>query len=456
LGRNSRDSITNSYRGASNGVDPVRRLLRGSAAHAAEQRSPAANAPIDRPTLFAPFRPWDAAISSVTQILPDDTSGPSAPWLAAAFLLTGLGTVLLGPLLPSLARDWQLSDAQSGLLLFAKFAGAFLGGVTVPSRLRLGIFAGTVLACLGFGGFAVSHSLLAGCLTLFVGGIGLGQIIASTNILAGRRYRTHTGSALASLNFFWSLGAVLTGLLVAAVLPRFGLRNPLLWLATFFLVTGIGGLVRPVAVDKQNVRSVSRVRPIPVAIIIFFAVLLFLYGGLETCLTAWITTFTLRLSDLRLLGGQSGVILMWTALTAGRALASLALRFAAERTVQRVGLAFSVVFIAMLSVAHHGRLLSLCCILVGLSLAPFFPTTFALLMHYGPSARIAGFILAVSGLGAALFPWLMGIISTHIGSLRVAMAVPWTIALALLLLTLVYPEASVSDARFPFQTDGEI
>ena len=40
-----------------------------------------------------------------------------------------------------------------------------------------------------------------------------------------------TGSALSSLNFFWSLGAVLTGLLAAAVLPRFHLRGPLLvWL----------------------------------------------------------------------------------------------------------------------------------------------------------------------------------------------------------------------------------
>ena len=39
--------------------------------------------------------------------------------------------------------------------------------------------------------------------------------------------------------------------------------------------------------------------------------------------------------------------------------------------------------------------------LLGLSLAPFFPSTFALLIRNNPSAREAGFILAVSGLGAA-------------------------------------------------------
>ncbi|HZZ41180.1 MAG TPA: hypothetical protein VFE06_18725, partial [Acidobacteriaceae bacterium] len=129
------------------------------------------------------------------------SSGPSAPWLAFGFLLTGLGTVMLGPLLPWLAHHWHLSDSQSGLLLFAKFVGAFLGGVTVPRRLRLGLFSGMLLACLGFGCFALSHDLLSGCLTLFVSGFGLGQIIASTNILAGRRYRAFTGSALSSLNF---------------------------------------------------------------------------------------------------------------------------------------------------------------------------------------------------------------------------------------------------------------
>jgi len=53
-------------------------------------------------------------------------------------------------------------------------------------------------------------------------------------------------------------------------------------------------------------------------------------------------------------------------------------------------------------------------------------------MHRNPTAREAGFILAVSGLGAAVFPWLMGTVSTHTGSLREAMAVPATLALLLL------------------------
>ena len=368
----------------------------------------------------------------------DTNPGPSAFWLAAGFLLAGLGTVMLGPVLPTLAHDWHMDDAHSGLLLAAKFAGSFLGGVSVPRRLRLGIAAGMACSCAGFAAFGLSHGLLNGCLALFIGGFGLGQIIASTNILAGRRYRRHTGSALASLNFFWSLGAVVCGLIAAAVLPRWGLRGPILTFAGMFLAAGLGGLLgtaRTTAPDANQAAPIDVSLPRPA--LFHFALLLFLYGGLETCMTGWLTTYTLRFSDLHLLGGQSALVLLWSALTVGRAISAAAMRWVSESTIQRLGLALSAVLIAALTATRSGALLSLDCLLLGLALAPFFPSTFAILMARRPTAREAGLILAVSGLGAALFPWMMGVVSTHSGSLRIAMAVPFALALALLLLSLL-------------------
>jgi len=375
----------------------------------------------------------------------DGVAGPSVLWLAIGFLLAGLGTVMLGPLMPTLLHDWRLTDQQGGLLLAAKFVGSFLGGVSVPRRLRLGVLGGMAFACAGFGAFALSVGLMSGAACLFVGGFGLGQIIASTNIVIGRRYREHTGSALASVNFFWSLGAVLCGVVAAAALPRFHLRGPLLTFAGLFLVTGLGGLLNPSRDATATAESsAEEAPPLPLSMLTRFALLLFLYGGLETCMTGWLTTYTLRFSDVRLLGGQSAIVLLWSALTAGRALSSAALRVMREATLQRIGLALSALLIAALVTTRHGSLLSLYCVLLGLSLAPFFPTTFALLMKRRPTAREAGFILAVSGLGAALFPWLMGFVSTQSGSLRVAMAVPLGLALILLLLSLKGPGAEAA------------
>ncbi len=366
----------------------------------------------------------------------DGVAEPSVVWLAIGFLLAGLGTVMLGPLMPTLLHDWRLTDQQGGLLLAAKFVGSFLGGVSVPRRLRLGVLGGMAFACAGFGAFALSVGLMSGAACLFVGGFGLGQIIASTNIVIGRRYREHTGSALASVNFFWSLGAVLCGVIAAAALPRFHLRGALLTFAGLFLVTGLGGLLNPSRKGAATAESSAvDAPPLPMPILTRFALLLFLYGGLETCMTGWLTTYTLRFSDVHLLGGQSAIVLLWSALTAGRALSSAALRVMREATLQRIGLALSALLIAALVTTRHGPLLSLYCVLLGLSLAPFFPTTFALLMKRRPTAREAGFILAVSGLGAALFPWLMGFVSTQSGSLRVAMTVPLALALILLALS---------------------
>jgi len=382
----------------------------------------------------------------------DSSSGPTALWLAAGFILAGLGTVLLGPILPILLHQWQLTDAQGGILISAKFLGAFLGGITVLPRLRVAILAGCVLCCCGFGSFALSHSLIPAAISLFFGGLGLGQLIASTNILVGRRFRSaHAGSALASLNTFWSLGAVLTGILAAVLLPRFGIRNPVVSFAGLFLVVGLGGLLNRSHADSQDTPSATASAPtaLPRLILLKFGLFLFLYGGLETCLANWLTTYTLRFSDAHFAGGQSALVFLWIALTVGRAFSAVILRWLRESTLQRIGLACAAALIVALCFTGNTARISVICILLGLSLAPFFPSTFALLIRNNPSAREAGAILAVSGLGAALFPWMMGVISTHTGSLRNAMVIPFALALGLLCLSFWRISSEVSPSADP-------
>lgn len=164
---------------------------------------------------------------------------PSAGLMHFGFVLTGLGTALLGPILPLLTRQWHLQDAQSGLLLLAQFCGSFTGGISVSRHLRRSLLAGFAAAAVGFGTFSLASGLALACVGLFVGGFGLGQIIASTNILAGRRYTEHRGSALALLNFSWSFGAMLSPLLAAWLLPRFPLSGMLECFATLFAVAAL-------------------------------------------------------------------------------------------------------------------------------------------------------------------------------------------------------------------------
>jgi FHS family glucose/mannose:H+ symporter-like MFS transporter len=358
-------------------------------------------------------------------------------------VLAGLGTALLGPILPLLARQWAMQDSQSGLLMMAKFCGAFLGGVSVSGRLRRSMLVGLTAGTVGFGMFSLAPTMSVGCVGLFVGGFGLGQMITSINILAGRRFTAQRGSALSMLNFSFSLGAMLSALLAAWLLPKFALRGLLECFAAMFLLGAIGLLLQmrgetgglsSASISEEFAVSAEDVPAVGIGgrAYLYFAGLLFLYGGLETCLSGWLTTFALRYGDKTLVVSEYTTLLLWMSLTVGRVGAAAVMLRVGERTVQRWGLALAAAFTAGLAMAHSAATIAGFAVLLGLSLAPFFPATFALLMAERPAARQAGIVLAVSGLGAAALPWLMGVVSTRTGSLQVALALPFAAAVALL------------------------
>ncbi len=365
---------------------------------------------------------------------------PSAALMHLAFILTGLGTAMLGPLLPLLARQWTLRDEQSGLLLMAQFCGSFLGGVSVSWRLRRSLLIGMGAGAVGMGCFAIAPGLPVACASLLVAGFGLGHSITAVNILAGQRFtEARRASALALLNFFWSLGAMLAPLLTAWLTPRFALRGLLESFALLFLVCGVGMAVqmRGAGAETRVLESdVDGTAGLAKRVFVFFMLMLFLYGGLETCLGGWLTTYALRYGDRTLAVSEYTTLLLWLSLTAGRAGSSLLLLRAPERVVRSVALGMTVLLTAGLAVAHGATAIAVCTVLLGLSLAPWFPVTFSQLMGEQPRARQAGIVIAVSGLGAAALPWMMGVISSRTGSLQVALTIPLLAAMGLLAMSL--------------------
>jgi MFS transporter, FHS family, glucose/mannose:H+ symporter len=376
-------------------------------------------------------------------------AAPSLGLMHYALLLSGLGTALLGPILPQLATQWHMRDSDSGLLMMAKFCGAFLGGVSVSRKLRRSLLVGFAAGAVGFGCFAFAPSMAIGCAGLFVGGFGLGRMITSTNILAGRRFTAHRGAALSLLNFSFSLGAMLSALLAAWLLPLFRLHWLMVCFAALFVVGGAGLLLEMTGStwEEDSAQPVEKPKEGGVSerIYLYFAALLFFYGGLETCLSGWLTTFALRYGQKTLVVSEYTTLLLWMSLTFGRVVASALMLRVGERTVQRAGLVLSAMFTAALAVSHSAVWIAAFAVLLGLSLAPFFPATWALLMAERPSARQAGIVLAVSGLGAAAFPWLMGVVSTATGSLQIALGLPLATALVLLGLSMLSPRTKVMD-----------
>ncbi|RXH56839.1 MFS transporter [Granulicella sibirica] len=357
---------------------------------------------------------------------------PTLPAMHAGLVLAGLGTALLGPILPLVAHQWQLLDSQSGLLMAAKFCGAFVGGVTVSKKLKRGLVVGFLAAALGFFGFAISPGLMTGCATLALGGFGIGRTITATNILAGRRFTAHRGSALSLLNFSFSAGAMLSALGAAWLLPKFPLRGVLEGFAAAFAVVALWIGVQGRGTSDDEVPVEAGGAGFGGGLFAYFIGLLFLYGGLETCLGGWLTTFALRYGDKSFALSEYTTLVFWMALTVGRAGSSALMLRVSERTLQRSGLVASALCVAGLGVAHGGLAIALVAMLLGLSLSPFFPSTFSLLMADRPTASQAGVVMSASGLGAAALPWAMGVVSTRTGSLQMALILPLGAAVGLL------------------------
>jgi FHS family glucose/mannose:H+ symporter-like MFS transporter len=378
------------------------------------------------------------------------TDVPSAALLHLAMMLTGVATALLGPVLPLISHHWHLQDQQSGLLLLAQFCGAFTGGLTVQKHLRRSVTFGLAAGFIGFMGFALSPSLPFACIWLFLGGWGTGQVITACNIIAARRYAEHRGSALALLNFSWSFGAMLSPLLAAWLTPHFALRTLLCSFAALHALALTGVLIelraKPAEVvpgsDGGSDAIASGAGGLALRAVLYFAAMLFFYGGVETCLAGWLTTFALRYGDRTLVVSEYTTLVFWASLTIGRGLSSALMLRIGERPLQRAGLIVTAICTVGLATSHGAIAIAAYSIFLGLSLAPFFPATFSVLMGDKPSARQAGTVICMSGLGAAFLPALMGVVSTHSGSLQLALGIPLVASVVLLAMSFFPPLAT--------------
>jgi fucose permease len=369
------------------------------------------------------------------------TPEPSPLLFHAAMLLSGFGTVFLGPVLPALAASAHTTDSGSGLFFTAQFIGAFFGGITTSHRLFFCLVRGLSAASAGFLLLALCAGLHAGVLwdaaALVSLGFGVGQMLTSVNLLAAQRYQKQRSSALSLINFTWSLGAVTAPFLLGSILSSASLTIVLGAVTILFIVVLMWAAfsVRG-SLLKQEQQSRRTEAHLPRTAFLSFAAMLLLYGGVETCLSGWITTFGTRYGNATLRISTLGATALWIGITGGRALAPLLLKFLRERVFLIATLCAATIVVALLSRSSGAISITLLAALLGLSLAPWFPLVLSSMLSRGSSARETGIIIALSGIGAAILPLLVGVVSRSTGSLRTALTIPLTGLLLLILLAL--------------------
>jgi MFS transporter, FHS family, glucose/mannose:H+ symporter len=353
--------------------------------------------------------------------------------LHSGFALTGAGTVLLGGILPRLSTQWHLRDKDAGLLLLVQFATSASGALLVRRNFWKTLACGYGL--FGAGGIGIFLLQQRSLPAFAVYGLGLGLAMTSTNMLVGRRHPNRTGAALALLNFSWSAGAVACPLLVAQFL-RHGASSSAFGVLGLVVIPFV---LLPVFAGRRDFAPPVVSSPAAAGIreattIAYFALLAFLYVGIEATVGNWVSTYATRVTGWNFAGSSLALAVFWAALLLGRAMTPAMLNFMTERRLYRASVIATMAGISLLLAAHSARVVLAGSAVTGLALAPLFPLIVSLFLAEIGESRNAGWVFGIAGLGGALLSWLTGIVSTAAGSLRIGLAVPGAAALFMMAL----------------------
>jgi fucose permease len=362
------------------------------------------------------------------------SSAQTLTLLHPVFLLTGILHAIGGPLLPSVASAFHLNDSQSGLLFFLYFAGSSLGALLcIGSYARIVAvgFVAIVLSCLAVA--IVPWPILLVVFLLL--GISVGLPMSAVSLFVGRSFPQRSASVLAFLNMSWSAGALIAPLLAASILVHHTFRMAYLLLAAasamavFVCVRFLRDAPEPTR-SGPNLRGVANLR-----LIVAFAFATFLQVGIENTAVAWLPTYMLRIAGSGAVFAATLSTLYWVGFLVSRGFAALVLLYVKPAFVLFTSVIVALGAAVLLVIAASVSVGGIAMFLLGFALAPTYPLLIAQSFSRVRQVSDTRWILAASGFGGSVLPWLTGWISSQSGSIRTGIAtIPATLVLMFFLL----------------------
>ena len=371
--------------------------------------------------------------------------------LVAGFVLTGTVTTLLGPLLPILAAQWSLSDARSGTFFVAQFAGSTLAALSagflaqrIGMKLTLAggfLLMGTGLGTLFGSGPTMSHIAIAGY------GLGLGFTIPNINLVVADMQRPRSAAALNLLNMLWTAGALASPLLVSLAVQVGRLQMMLLMVASIAFAIALSmAFVRfgGSYVQIPDTRSATEA-PARAGRWLTFALVFFLYVGLENSLAGWAAAYAQRTGVAHSFASAALVpAAFWASLLVGRALFSiLMMSLITPAATAFLGSVMVALGCALMIVGGSPALVIGGVSVAGFGLAPIFPNAIAFARVWFSERNITP-LFACAGLGGATIPYFIGVASTLTGRMSNGIWLVLMLAAALAALQLRLPRGTVS------------
>ena len=349
-----------------------------------------------------------------------------------AIFVYGMIAAMLGTILPDLSKRFVLTPSQNGTIAFAQALGLMIASLAVGPLLddfgkKAGLVLGLILIAIVLGLLPRSGGYGSIVLLLFLLGMGGGVVVTAANALTSDVGEAHRAIALNFVNLFFGLGGLATPFISANLFKR----N---WVRLCYTVAGLTVITLaieaathmppPAGAGRFILSNAGPVLGRPLLFLLGF--FLFLYVGCEVDVWNWLVRHLIaqgvpesRALNILSLGFALGMLI-------GRvAVAPVLARVTPVHVTLGASIAMVVTTFLMLRVRSAAAATALV-FLAGLSMAPVFPTTLAIVASAFPAmtSTAQGIVIAFGWAGLAVSSRIIGSIAgSDPGRLRKALLV---------------------------------
>jgi fucose permease len=340
--------------------------------------------------------------------------------LAAIFAIFVYGMIaaMLGTILPELSERFHLSPSQNGTVASAQALGLILASLGVGPLLdnegnKLGMVLGLVFISIALLALPRSPGFRTILLLLFLLGVGGGTLVTAANALVSDVGQAHRATALNLVNLFFGLGGLATPFIAANLFRRNWVR--LCYTVAFLAVTTLAiEMITQMPGPTGTGFILADAGPVlgrPVLFLI--GLFLFLYIGCEVGMWNWLVRHLIaqgipesRALNILSLGFALGLLI-------GRAGILPILSHVPPITVTLVGSVAMAVTTFLALRTNKPAAASVLVFLSGLSMAPVFPTTIAIVGDAFPrmTSTAIGFVITCGWTGLAVSSRVIGAIA---------------------------------------------
>jgi FHS family glucose/mannose:H+ symporter-like MFS transporter len=343
-------------------------------------------------------------------------------WLAWSCLgLYAWSSVLTGANLPEITSSFDLSPSAAGILVSIPAVGFIAAGLLGGFLLkRIGL---QLLLAVSAPGLALSLFITAispSRAILFLGilcmGFCNGMLEIGSNGLIADIYRGYVARELNRLHIFFSTGALLSPLVVAALLA-----SKFSWRFSYFIAGFIAASLASILAlrpkpplskyDSTHEKEFTKLIFKPGIALVWFGV--FLFVASELGFSNWVVTYLRHKADFSPVLASLGLSVFWLAMLLGRYINTRLPRIGKDQYIIVLEAFGSSFFLLVLFYSQTKELSILALGLVGFFMAGLFPWLLAHASERNPgyAGSISGFIQTGVGMGMLVGPALIGVLA---------------------------------------------